>query len=83
MAEDDKHSAPGWYEFNGGFRYWDGQVWTEHFGPPHPPFLSWPRIALAVAIGVVVAWLVILFLTKTIPDTFSFPVKVDVKSFSF
>jgi hypothetical protein len=83
MAEPDKQSAPGWYEFEGGFRYWDGGVWTDQFGPPHPPRMSWVRVASAVAIGVIVAWALILTATKAAPDAFSVPVKVEVKSFSF
>jgi hypothetical protein len=71
--------GPGWYEFQGGFRYWDGGQWTEHFGPPHPPMLTQRQIASAVLVGALAAFFVVWMAAQLAPDTFYVPVKFVVK----
>lgn len=49
---------PGWYEYDGGQRYWDGEQWTEHRA--EPPKKKGGRlwlwiVVVALAIGVLTA----------------------------
>jgi hypothetical protein len=73
----------GWYDFNGGKRYWDGGAWTHHFAYVPPPVaperISYIGIALAVAIGMVAGWFVIWLGAQEAPDTFYWPVKFVVE----
>jgi hypothetical protein len=72
----------GWYEFEGGFRYWDGQLWTNHFGPPHPTMpkmLTQRQIASAVLVGVLAALFVVWIAAQISPDHAYLPVKFVVK----
>ena len=32
-----RDAVAGWYPVAGGYRWWDGTVWTEHFRQPMPP----------------------------------------------
>lgn len=72
----------GWYEYAGGLRFWDGG-WTDHYAPPTrmspPEQINYFAIVLAVAVGMVIGWLVIWILAQIAPDTFYWPVKFVVE----
>lgn len=46
---------PGWYNFHGGRRFWDGERWTDHLAPPAAARASKAApvlLALGAALGV-------------------------------
>lgn len=49
----------GWYKFAGGLRFYDGSEWTDHYAPPPQKARTMPELTLAVAGGVLIAWLII------------------------
>jgi hypothetical protein len=74
-------TVAGWYEQDGGLRFWDGSGWTNNRAPaPTSATTLTPRqIAGAVCVGVLGAWIVILLAAQASPDTFYLPVKFVVK----
>jgi hypothetical protein len=78
--EAQQTARPGWYEFNGGMRYYDGG-WTEHFAYVQPRTeISYLGIWAAVVVGMVVGWFIIWAAAQAAPDTFYWPVKFVVKT---
>jgi Protein of unknown function (DUF2510) len=76
-ASSPKH-APGWYEFHGGQRFWDGERWTDHMAPPRSlpaEPMGFAKTVLAVAVGVVLAWGLIYAGSEVAPDDIYVPVK--------
>lgn len=73
---------PGWYDYAGGLRLWDGERWTNHFAPPPPSkvqsFDFW-EAAKAVAAGMVLGWFLIWIGAQFAPDVFYWPIKVVVE----
>jgi Protein of unknown function (DUF2510) len=72
----------GWYDFNGGKRYWDGETWTDHLAyvPLASAPVSYVWITVAVAVGMVIGWFLIWAGAQAAPDTFYWPVKFVVKA---
>lgn len=90
MAEDQttqsepEQAEAGWYPYYGGQRFWDGEAWTEHLAPPPPrhqgpdTFGQFLVTTIAVALGGLLAYIIILVLANQDPNTFFFPIKVLV-----
>lgn len=82
MAQEaaSAQTAPGWYEQDGGLRFWDGSAWTDNRAPaPRGATLTPRQIAGAVCVGMLGAWIVLLLAAQASPDTFYLPVKFVVK----
>lgn len=74
---------PGWYEYAGGLRFYDGNGWTDHYAPPArhagPMEIDYGKIALAVAGGVVLGWFLIWLGAQVAPNEVYWPVKFVVE----
>jgi len=80
VTEKPGIKAPaGWYEDDGGLRYWDGTAWTEQRAPKPADPLSQRAIASAVLVGVLAAWFVIWLGAQFASDIFYWPVKFVVE----
>ena len=72
---------PGWYDFHGGLRFWDGERWTEHIAPPpreetkEKGPMGFLETVLAVAIGALLAWGAIYLGPELAPDDIFVPIK--------
>jgi hypothetical protein len=79
VSADTEYRPPGWYDWHGGQRLYDGEKWTEHYAPPAP----WPSLTVAVTLGVafgmLFGWFAIRLGAETEPDLFFWPIKVVVE----
>lgn len=81
-ANEPDNPEPGWYDYAGGLRLWNGERWTDQYAPPPPPpaeRINYRSIAGAAAIGMVIGWFVIWALAQAWPETFYWPVKFVVE----
>jgi len=70
----------GWYAFGrDGRRFWDGEVWTDHYAPAETDTLTWFLvIVVGVAMGVFAGLMLMRLAADANPDTFFVPIKVVV-----
>jgi hypothetical protein len=71
----------GWYDYDGGKRYYDGQAFTEHFAyvPEPQKQLGFGEVLAAVVFGMLIAWGLIYLGSQLSPDHIYWPVKFVVK----
>jgi hypothetical protein len=59
---EQRRVAPGWYDYEDGRRYWDGDRWTDQYAPkydtppPQPRGSGFLRGVAATWIGFVLGW---------------------------
>jgi hypothetical protein len=75
----DKKLDPGWYDYAGGLRFWDGQEWTSYYAPPQPEPINYSKLGSSVCAGVLAAWFFIWLGAQIAPDVFYWPVKFVVE----
>jgi len=84
MSKNDagkpKTAQPGWYDFAGGKRFFDGKQWTDHYAYTPEPALDFWEIVGAVCLGVVGAFVLLWIAAQVAPDLFYLPVKFVVEA---
>jgi Protein of unknown function (DUF2510) len=80
-AQSPAQYQAGWHSFAGGLRFHDGTDWTDHLAPPPPKRqpLNRLEVALAVAVGVLLALAIVWGLAQIAPEQVYIPVKFVVE----
>jgi proline-rich tail region repeat protein len=75
-------TPPGWYDNEGGLRFWSGSQWTEQRAPTPPPApksIGIVEVIAGVALGMVLGWAIIYLGAQLAPEAFYWPVKFVVE----